>query len=120
MEINLQNIEEIIFYNSKVWQHIPEFNQYYHDWLLSIRVPGMRDLGKRAILKFLNSIENNTIEKLESFFGETVIVTRTNDQILKNLNFKYCNIENNLCNIDNYKDFCVTRNSENVSITFWR
>ena len=54
MEINLQNIEEIIFYNSKVWQHIPEYNQYYHDWLLSIRVPGMRDLGKRAILKFLN------------------------------------------------------------------
>ena len=120
MEINLQNIEEIIFYNSKVWQHIPESIQFYNEWSLSKRVPGLRDLGKRSILNFLNNMNNDTIQKLENFFGKSIIINKTNDKIIENISITVDDIEDNICQFDNFKDFCITRNSDVASITFWR
>ena len=120
MEINFQNIEEIIFYNSKVWEHIPELSQHYSNWLLSIRVPGLRELGKRAILDFLNNITEESVDKLASFFGEPIFIDKMNDKLTESLSFNIDELEEKICKFDNFNDFCLTRRGNTVFITTWR
>ena len=120
MKINFQNIEEIIFYNPKVWQHIPELSQCHNNWLLSMRVPELRDLGKRAIIDFLNNITEESVEKLTSFFGEPIFIDKMNDKLTENISFNIDELEEKICKFDNFNDFCLTRRGNTVFITTWR
>ncbi len=120
MEINLKNIEEIIFYNSEVWKIIPELSQYYSNWMMSKNVPGLRDLGKRTLLKFLQDINQESVSKLELFFKEPIMLNKINDNVVTNIETRLEDIEKHICSLERYEDMCITRKEYNVSITTWR
>jgi hypothetical protein len=120
MEINIQNIEKIIFYDKKIWEHIPELKNFYNQWCLSQKALGMRDIGKRAVINFMEQLNDNHISKLEKYFGETILIDKIDHNILICMSLDKSAIEQTLCKYDNYKDFFITRNKNQVSICFWR
>jgi len=46
MEINLQNIEEIIFLDKKVQEHLPEYRYLFDQWNLAHRVSGLKQMAQ--------------------------------------------------------------------------
>ena len=119
MEINLRNIEEIIFFNKDAQAVLPEFRQQFDQWQLAYRIPGLKALGQRSVLEVLNTLEERHLKSLESYFGEPVLMQRLNHKLVDHYN---CSIEeaNRLCEFTEYKDFCIHRNKDKLSITFWR
>ena len=55
MEINLKNIEEIIFFDKKIQLLLPEFRHFFDQWQLGQHIPGMKALAKRSVLDVLNA-----------------------------------------------------------------
>lgn len=120
VQINIQNIEEIIFYNQQVWNLIPDMKNYYQQWSMSQRVAGLKELGKRTIIEFMQALTESHLKKLEEYFQETILVQKIDTRILVSLSFDKNDLEQNLCKYDNYKDFFISRNKDQVNICFWR
>lgn len=120
MDINLQNIEEIIFYNKDVWKNIPELKQFYDQWVLSKTVSGLNHLSKKSILDFMNSLNSSHIEKLQKFFSTTIIIDKIQTNVVSFLECDKNDVESKICCYDNYKDFFIIRNKDKVDICFWR
>lgn len=118
MEINLQNIEEQIFFDRKIQALFPEFRHYFDQWHLSKVYPGFGNLGKRSVVDLLNSIEAKHILALEEYFGCPILVNKIDPNIVRNYEAPLENVE--LCQFSNYHEFCLSRNKDEVKITFWR
>lgn len=119
MKINLQNIEELIFYNKKVNSLFPEFRHYFDQWQLGQRIPGMKTLAQRSVLELLNSLNETHVSKLEEYYQDIILVDKINHNLNENYEWNL-DEENNLCKFVGFKDFCLTRNEKNVKISFWR
>lgn len=117
MEINLQNIEEIIFYNKKIQSLFPEFKHLFDQWNLSKRIITLQSLGKRTIIDLLNSLNKDHINKLENYFNDKIFLDKINGNTVYNIYADINNIENNF---SEFKDFCITRNKDKLGITLWR
>lgn len=118
MKINLQNIEEQIFFNQEIYKLLPEFNNLFYQWQLSKRHPGLSTLGKRSVIDLLNALENKHIQILEEYFGEEIILNKISDNIVKH--YESDLDDANLCQFTDYKDFSVYRNKDKMKVTFWR
>ena len=119
MEINLKNIENLIFYDKKVQELFPQFRHLFDQWQLGQRIPGMRQLGQRSVLEFLHSLDETNIHKLQEYFSENISVDKIDYKLCDNFNTTISDTEK-LCEFSNYREFCITRNKENVSFTFCR
>lgn len=117
MEINLKNVEEIIFFDKKMHEILPEFRHFLDQWRLGKTIPALGGLGSKSVLDLLNSIGEDQVKKLEEHFGTTVVVNKLNSNIVKN---HFIGINDSLCGFVEFKDFCISRNKEEVFLTFWR
>jgi hypothetical protein len=120
MIINLQNLEELIFFEKKVWSLFPEFRHFFEQWAISKRVPGMQNLGKRSLIDFLNSLEKEHIDKLEEYFQDIIIIEKIDYHIVKNYNTSVDKAEAELCQLEGFFDFAVFRKGDQLSFTFWK
>lgn len=120
MEINLQNIEEYIFFDKKIYSLLPEFRHLFDQWGLSKRVPGMSTLGPRVVLELLNSLEKSHISKLEEYFGDIIILDRVDHKLVKNHESSPEKLAEELCLFSGYRDCCLHRDGGGVRVTFWR
>ena len=119
MEINLQNVEEIIFYDKNVQELLPEFRVQFDQWMFSNRIPGLRQHGQKAILEVLNGLTLDHLKRLETHFGESVLMERLNHKLVDHYN---CNKDSadRLCEFVGYQEFCLYRNQDELCMTFWR
>lgn len=118
MKLNLQNIEDILFMDKKLHQLFPEFRHYFDQWRIGKTVPGMQTLSKKTLLDTLNSLHTEHLDKLKEYFGSEITLEKIDYHIVKNKMFTLDNIE--LCDFAEYHDCCITRNKEEVRVTFWR
>lgn len=119
MEINLNNIEQLIFFDKKLQVLLPEYRHLFDQWQLGQRVPGMKTLAQRSILDLLNSLNKKNITVLEEYFKNTIVVEKINHKLVAGHNW-HLNEDDKLCQFSGYRDFCVTRTKDNASISFWR
>lgn len=119
MKINLQNIEEIVFFDKKAQALFPEHRHLFDQWQIGQRVPGMKPLAQRSVLDFLNSLDKKNILKLEEYLNDTISVDKLDYRIVANHD---CHVEdaNQLCEFAEYREFCVSRTKDRLSISFWR
>lgn len=120
LEINLQNVEEIIFYNNKLHHVLPEFSYLFDQWKLSRYSPALKNLGKRSIIDFLNKINQDQIKILEKHLGTTIYIKGIDTNIVKNYNFLLDNAEEKLNCLEDVPNFCVSRDESSVYISFWK
>lgn len=119
MELNLQNIEDVIFFDKKVQQLLPEFRHLFDQWAVSKRVPGLQNLGKRSVVEFINALEDQHVRKLEEYFGDTIILDKVDGTIVRHYESKLEDADF-LCQYADFKQFCVDRDGDNLRVTFWR
>ena len=119
MEINLKNIEQLIFYDKKVQALMPEFRHLFDQWQLGQQISGMKSLGQRSVLDLINSLNVDCIAKLEEYFSEKILINKIDYNLVSHYNLSI-DEPNELCKFTGYKDFCLTRNKNQVSVTFWR
>lgn len=121
MDINLKNIEELIFFDKELQKLFPEFRHLFDQWKLGQRVLGMKNLGQRSVLELLNSLNENHIVKLQEYFDDIILVDRIDHRLVVNYEYE-ASIETSdrLCEFSGYKDFCLYRNKDKIYLSFWR
>lgn len=117
MEINIKNIEEIIFYDKILTEKLPEFRQLFDQWRLAQRVQSLKNIIQQSIFEVLNGLNEKHIKILEEYFAEEVFVNKINNKLVVNCELP---LDSRLCGFAEYRDFCVHRNKDQFSITFWR
>jgi hypothetical protein len=120
MILNLQNVEDLVFFDKKVWGVIPEFRPLFEQWALSKRAPGLQNLGKRSLIDFLNSLEKSHLDKLEEYFGDIIVLDKIDYHTVKNYNGKMDEIRSELCQFGGFFDFSAYRKGDQISLTFWK
>ena len=120
--INLQNVEELIFFDKETYELFPDSKVYFDQWMLAQRIPSLRSLGKRSVIDFLNSVTDEGIERLESYFEDSVTLELIDYHIVKTHSFNVEDVEEklNYTSTVGYNNFNVSRNKNIVNITFWR
>lgn len=119
MEINLQNIEQIIFFDKAIQELLPEFRVQFDQWMFSFRIIGLKSHGQKAVLEVLNGLTVEHLKRLEAHFGEPVLMERLNHKLVDHYNFDK-DQGDKLCEFTGYKEFCLYRNKDEISVTFWR
>lgn len=119
MEINLKNIEQIIFMNKEIRAVLPEFRYIFDQWEMSYRIPGLKAMGQKAIVDLLNGLKDEHIVKISSQLNEEIQLNRLNNKLVEHYD---CNTGEygELCRFAEYKDFCLFRKGDQLKITFWR
>ena len=120
--INLQNVEELIFFDKETHGLFPDSKVYFDQWMLAQRIPSLRSLGKRSVIDFLNSVTDEGIERLESYFEDSVTLELIDYHIVKTYSSNVEGVEEELnsARTVGYNNFNVSRNKNIVNITFWR
>jgi len=120
MILNLQNVEDLVFFNKKIWEILPEFRSLFEQWALGKRTPGLQNLGKRSLIDFLNSLEKTHLDKLEEYFKDIILLDKIDYHTVHNYNGKIEEIQSKLCKFNGFIDFSVYRKDDQINLTFWR
>ena len=120
MIINLQNVEELVFYDKKLQLLIPEFNHLFSQWSLAKRVPALRSLGLRSLMDFLNDLTDEHKKIMESYFGIGITVDKMDYHIAKHYDCTLEEAENKLNTIGGFSNFSSYRDGNHLYISFWR
>lgn len=123
IDLNFSNVEELIFYDKEAQKMLPSsYFSLFEQWRIAKRLPMLKDIGKQALLDFLNGLTDADIESLELYFGESLAVERLNYSIAQNVKIpieegKICQ---ELCDIQSMNYFSTWRDEEFLYVSFWR
>jgi hypothetical protein len=112
--LSYKNITNLIFYDKKVQQILPELSQIFQKWIIGTRT-GLNSVAKDASLEFLDNLSQNQIEKLANYWGSPVIVQKTDSNIVKNYKFLLDDI-----NIVGQWNVCLARKDNQIYLSLWR
>ena len=119
--INLANIEELIFSDNNVRVLLSDLRHIFDQWLLSQRVPTLRSLRLRSFMDLINSLTKDHVRKLEEYFQDSIALDKLDYHIVKNvtlpLNF---DANKELSDFVGFGSFSVSRDAEQIYISFWR
>ena len=81
--LNLQNVEELVFFNKAVQRALPEFSNTFSTWALGKRVPSLRFLCQKAIFEFFNELTDEHTEKLSAILKDNIKIVTTDPHLVK-------------------------------------
>lgn len=114
MLINFFNIEEIIFFNKKLYPLLNNLRNILDSWQIGYRF-NLDNLRKQAKLDLLANLKDY-LPILEEFFKDSIILEDIQYNIVKNIELP---IEDSCLNI-NFDNLCVSRDKDKIYLTFWR
>jgi hypothetical protein len=120
LTINLQNVEELVFYNKALQQALPEFYNTFQTWNLGKRLAALRHLCQKAIFEFFDGLTDEHILKLEEHFKTEVEVVRADPHLVKSGTFDLDCSQCELNEFGGYENWFVCRDADKLYITFWR
>lgn len=123
LKLNLSTAEELIFQNREVQNLLPgHMSHYFEQWRLGKQIPMLRQTGKRAVLDFLDQLDDEHVLILEGHFGEKIVLERLNYRTVENYKMPLSDshICEELCGQENFPYFSTWRDKEHLYISFWR
>ncbi len=120
MYLNFQNVEEIVFKDKNVQNILPEFKHLFDSWTLSIRITALRNLGKRSLLDFLNSLSAKHLQVLSNYFKQDVKVERLDYNIVRNINTTLDGAVEELSKYEGFLDLAISRKDNQLYICMWK
>lgn len=121
--LNFMNVEELIFQNDEIKHLLPSYYwSFFDQWRLGKQLPMLRQVGKAAVLDFLNQLKDEDIEKLEEYFEERIVVEKLNYSAVFNVKIPLSETEicQKLCGIEGFNYFSTWRDESYLYISFWR
>jgi hypothetical protein len=124
VQINIQNVEEIIFRNDKIWRDLPDLRYLREQWRMSKISPVLRALGKKSLLEFLNKSKKEHEFIISKHLGHSVVIDKIDYFLVKNMEFPIEDVELELNLLEAkqplYPYFSTYRKNNKIYITFWR
>jgi hypothetical protein len=120
LTINLQNVEELVFYNKAVQQVLPEFYNTFQSWNLGKRLTTLSHLCKKSVFDFFDNLSDEHILKLEEYFNAEVKIVKTDPHLVKNVEFNLDCAEDGLKDFKLYENWFVWRNADKLFVSSWR
>ena len=120
MHINLQNVEQLIFTDKSLRLLLSDFQQFFDSWKVAQMVPSLRNLGKRSVLDFMNALQPQHVEILESYFGDIVVIDNLDYHIVKDIISDLDDAEMTLSDFDGFVDVAAYRDENSIYICIWR
>ena len=118
MEIDFYNIEEKIFMEKRLQQLLPELKPLFDRWNFA-KVNGLFTFLKSVESQLLDSLSEGHISIIAKYYKEAIVIKKNNINIIKNYSYNL-NEDYNLHQPREYKDFCISRDKNNIFLTFWR
>lgn len=121
--LNFSNVEELVFYDRDLQSRLPIYMfSLFEQWRLAQRVPFLREMGKQAILDFLNCLDEDHLDILEEYFGEKIVVEKLNYSIALDLRIPLneTTLCRELCQIEGFNYYSMWRDEDFLYISFWR
>ena len=120
--LNFSTAEELIFENREVQNLLPtHMFSYFEQWRLGKQVPMLRQVGKRAILDFLDQLDEDHVQILEGYFCERIILEKLNYRTVEN--YKVLLSDPDLCEHlcwVNFPYLSVWRDDKYLYVSHWR
>lgn len=121
MLLNFLNVEDMVFYDTVLQNQLPKHMfSIFEQWRLSKRVPYLREIGKQALLDFLNQLSDSDVKVLETYFDKKIVVEKLNYSIVLNLKIPLNEICDELCKIEGFNYSSTFRDDKHLYISFWR
>ena len=122
LQINIQNVEELVFQNNKIWRDLPDIMYLKDHWRMSKISPIFKAMGKKAILDFLNKVTKDHEKIISKHLGTSVTINKIDRHLVKNMEFSIEEAEDiiNLFSEDLYPYFNTYRTKDKIYVTFWR
>lgn len=114
------NIEKIIFKNTKLLKLIPELNPYVEQWKLAQQHSFLKNIGKQAVIDFLNSLNENHIKIMSDYFKNSVTIDKMNNRLVKNDYFFLEDVQEELKNFEEFSNIAIHRDEDQCYISCWR
>ena len=91
-------------------------------WRISKMLPALKPTGKQAVLDFLNTVTDDELKSLESYFDEKIVVEKLNYNISLQMKvpLNESNICEELCQIEGFNYYSTWRDEDFLYISFWR
>lgn len=119
-KLNLMNAEELVFRDESLRRKLPEFEDLFGQWKLSILSPALRQLGKRAILDFLGRLDDSHLEIIRDHVGFSFETDAIDYRKVKNFKFSNLEIPDCIDGISQNDNLLVYLDDSGLSITSWR
>jgi len=120
MNLNLSNVEKLVFYDPRIQRLIPHHQKFFNQWKLAQMTSALRPLGKRAVLDFLNALTSDDIKILETHFKGEITLTKVNYSLVSNHICLLDDAEGVLSEVEGFVDFAVYRDRDHLYISHWR
>lgn len=122
LQINIHNVEELIFQNNKIWRDLPDITHLRDHWRMSKISPIFKAMGKKAILDFLNKTNKDHEKIISKHLGTSVTINKIDRNLVRNMEFPIEEAEEllNLFSEDLYPYFNTYRTKDKIYVTFWR
>jgi len=120
LNINLKNIEELIFQNKELWRKMPDLVYLRDQWRIGKMTPMLRALSKRSILDFLNKVSDKHELILSEHFGQPITIDKFDRHVIKNVEYSIDDAEDCLYWEETYPYFSTYRKGNQIYISFWR
>jgi len=120
LTINLQNVEELVFYNKALQQALPDFSNTFQTWSLGKRLSALSFLSQKAVFEFLDGLTDDHVRKLEDHFGTEVRIVKTDPHLVKCGEFDLECAQCELNEFDGYENWFVWRDANKLYMMSWR
>jgi len=119
IKIGPNNVEELVFMDSKAWSAMPSLKHHRDQWSLSLMSPSLRPTGKKALLDFLRRAGPDEASALSEHFGTEVTIDKLDYRCTQEVEFR----------AGDHPDFgsfypcsgiAATREGDVVRVTLWR
>lgn len=122
MLISFSNAENLVFTDNQLTQMMQKHFSIFEQWRLGKRIPYLRNMGKKAILDFLNVLDDDDIELLENYFGEKIEIEKLNYNIAVDYKILLSETEicKTLCTIESLNNFSTWRDDKYLYISTWK
>jgi len=119
LSINIDNIEDLVFFDEKLHSKLPDFEFLFRQWKLG-KMYGLRSLIRQSLFDFLNRTNNEHIKILEEYLGQDIVIENNLDyHIVRNIKVSVEDPEA-ICEISGYNGFSTYRKGNQLYVSFWR
>lgn len=121
--LNFSNVEDLVFRDRGAQGRLPtHYFSVFEQWRLSQQFSYLRELGRQAVLDFLNGVSEDEVRALEDLFGERIVVERLNYNVAVNLKIPLAAAEvcKALCEVEGFNYFSTWRDGDHLYVSLWR
>lgn len=118
--LDFQTAQDIVFSSQEMRRLLPAHSALFDFWLSSVQAPALRQIGRRAILDFLQNVTPEEMGMLSRHLGQDLSIDSPDHRIAKDVRCGCEELASTLAASDGYAHFAITRGKEEVKVCFWR